>query len=209
MHMADPRRNRRAVQPRIAWTVTPNRILRCYRPWLIMLVVSLGFASARAASLSQAESADSRPVFDPVRFFSGHTRSSGVFENRAGEPTKRVRTETWGRMVGDELRMEQELFVDGEPRQRRSWRMRRLDAHHFEGTANDIIGKVRGEAYGNYFRWTFTLALKPGNSLFNVRMTQHMYLQPDGRTMVNRSTIRKLGVVVAQVTEQFRRDSSR
>jgi len=174
-----------------------------------MLVVSLGFASARAASLSPAEFADRRPVFDPVRFFSGHTRSSGVFENRAGEPTTRVRTETRGRMVGDELRMEQDLFIDGKPRQRRFWRMRRLDDHHFEGTANDIIGTVRGEARGNYFRWTFTLALKPGNPLFNVRMTQHMYLQPDGRTMLNRSTIRKLGIVVAQVTEQFRREPPR
>ncbi len=184
--------------------MTPNRILA----WLVILAVFLGCASARAASLSPAEFAGSSPAFDPMRFFTGHTRSSGVFENRAGEPTKRVRTETRGRMALGELRMEQDLFTDGEPRQHRSWRMRRLDAHHFEGTANDIIGKVRGEARGNYFRWTFTLALKPGNPLFNVRMTQHMYLQPDG-TMLNRSTIRKFGIVVAQVSEQFRREPSR
>ena len=140
-----------------------------------------------------------------MRFFTGRTSSSGVFENRAGEPTKRVRTETRGRIVADELRMEQDLFIEGEPRQHRSWRMRRLDAHHFAGTANDIVGTAPGEARGNYFTWTFTLATKPGNPLFNVRMTQHMQLQPDGRTMLNRSMIRKLGIVVVQVTEQFRR----
>jgi hypothetical protein len=36
-------------------------------------------------------------------------------------------------------------------------------------------------------------------------MSQWMYLQPDGKTMVNHSTIRKFGIVVAQVTEQFRK----
>jgi hypothetical protein len=36
-------------------------------------------------------------------------------------------------------------------------------------------------------------------------MSQRMYLQPDGKTMVNHSTIRKFGIVVAQVTEQFRK----
>ncbi len=176
------------------------RSVRCCRLWLIVLAVCAGVAVAKG------ETKLAGPPFDPIRFFTGHTRSSGVFENRAGAPTSRVRTETAGRMAGGELRIEQDLFIEGKPRQHRSWRIRRLDAHRFEGQANDIIGPVRGEAHGNHFTWTFTLAAKPGNPLYNVRMTQHMYLQPDGRTMINRSTIRKFGVLIAQVTEQFRRE---
>lgn len=179
------------------------RILSARPPWLILFAVLLSFAPAHATRLPK-EIATDGPEFDPMHFFTGHTRSTGVFENRAGAPTKRVQTETRGRMVGHELLMEQDLLVEGKPRQHRSWRMRRVDAHHFEGAANDIVGRVRGEAAGHHFHWTFTLALKPGCPLFNVRMTQHMYLQPDGRTMVNRSTIRKFGILVAQVTEQFR-----
>jgi len=30
-----------------------------------------------------------------------------------------------------------------------------------------------------------------------------MYLQPDGKTMLNHTTISKAGLVVSQVTEQF------
>lgn len=145
------------------------------------------------------------PVFDPMVFFTGHTRSWGVFENRSGEATEIIRTETWGRMAGNELRMEQDLYFSKRPRQHRSWRMHRIDAHHFEATANDLIGTARGETRGNTFVWSFTLATKPGNALYNVRMTQRMYLQSDGRTMINRDTIRKLGFVVAEVTEQFRK----
>jgi hypothetical protein len=48
-------------------------------------------------------------------------------------------------------------------------------------TANDIVGTGARHRYGQSFPRSFTLALKPGNPLFNVRMTQDMYLsrRPD------------------------------
>lgn len=149
-----------------------------------------------------------KPKFhsDPMTFFSGRTHSSGVFENRRGDPVKTVRTATWGRMVNGELQIEQDLFIGDQPRQHRSWRLRRIDATRFEGKANDIIGTAHGRLEGNTFSWSFRLASKPGNPLLNVRMTQHMYFQEDGRTMINRSSIRKFGVLITAVTEQFRRE---
>lgn len=157
------------------------------------------------AEMPVSDFADQRPVLDPAQFFSGKTSSTGVMENRGGAPMKRVTTQTIGKWEGETLHLEQELQLGGEP-QHRSWRIRKLDAHHFEATANDLVGTARGEAYGNVFHWEFTLALSPGNPLANVRMSQWMYLQPDGRTLVNHSTIRKLGLVLAQVTEQFRKE---
>lgn len=155
-------------------------------------------------SMQVAEFANQRPLLDPVTFFGGHTTSAGVMENRSGAPTQRVTTQTNGHAEGDTLRLEQDLeFSDGK-KQQRSWRIRRIDPHHFEATANDIVGTARGEAYGNAFHWSFTLALSPGNPLANVTMSQWMYLQPDGRTLINHTTIRKFGLVLAQVTEQFR-----
>jgi hypothetical protein len=146
-----------------------------------------------------------KPEFEPTRFFTGQTISFGVMENRGGAPRQTVRTETRGLWEGNILRLEQDLMVGNGKPQHRSWRIRKLDAHRYEATANDIVGLVQGEAYGNAFHWSFTLALSPGNPLANVRMSQWMYLEPDGRAMVNHSTIRKFGIVVAQVTEQFRK----
>jgi hypothetical protein len=147
-----------------------------------------------------------RPLFEPTKFFTGRTTSSGVMESREGAPMRRVQTKTLGRWEGDTLHLEQALvFSDGKT-QHRSWRIRKLDEHRYEATANDLVGIARGEAYGNAFHWSFTLALSPGNPLANVRMSQWMYLQLDGRTMINHSTIRKFGITVAQVTEEFRRE---
>lgn len=122
---------------------------------------------------------------------------------------KTVRTETRGRLVNGELLLEQDLFIADQPRQHRSWKLKKIDAMRFEGTANDIIGTAHGRLQGNTFSWSFTLSTKPGNPLFNVRMSQHMYFQEDGRTMINRTTIRKLGVLITGVTEQFRREIDR
>ncbi len=173
--------------------------------FLRLLGALTAIALTSCATMNVSQFKDLQPEFEPTRFFAGHTSSFGVMENRGGMPRQIVTTKTVGRWEGDTLRLEQDLFLgDGKP-QHRSWRIRKLDAHRYEATANDIVGTVQGEAYGNAFHWSFTLALSPGNPLANVRMSQWMYLQPDGKTMVNHSTIRKFGIVVAQVTEQFRK----
>ncbi len=160
---------------------------------------------ASCATMKISQFAEGRPRFEPTEFFTGRTHSYGVMENRSGAPKQVVTTDTIGRWEGNTLHLEQDLVLDGGKPQHRSWRIQKRDAHHFEATANDIIGTVQGEAQGNVFHWSFTLALSPGNPLANVRMSQWMYLQSDGKTMVNHSTISKFGLVVAQVTEQFRR----
>lgn len=168
---------------------------------ILLLVVMIGGTSCN--SMKPREFANAKPLFDPTQFFTGQTNSTGVMENRRGAPQQIVTTQTMGRWVGNSLHLEQNLAFSGGKKQHRSWQLRRLDAHHFEGRANDVSGPIRGEAYGNVFHWSFILMLSPGNPLMNVRMSQWMYLQPDGRTMLNHSTITKWGVVVSQVTEQF------
>ena len=166
----------------------------------------LSAALTGCASLKPSDFATSAPIFDPVKFFTGHTKSSGVLENRAGAPTQRVTTATSGHVRAGTLHLEQDLtFSDGK-KQHRTWEIRKVDTHSFVATANDVIGTIRGEAYGNAFHWQFPLALRPGNPLANVEMSQWMYLQPDGRTMINHTTIKKAGIVVGQVSEQFRRE---
>jgi hypothetical protein len=174
-------------------------------PILRLLCSSAILILSGCASMKPTAFEGQRPIFEPTKFFTGRTHSSGVMENRGGAPMRRVTTETAGRWQGDTLSLEQDLVLGDEKPQHRSWRIRKLDAHRYEATANDVVGTIQGEAHGNVFHWSFTLSLSPGNLLGNVRMSQWMYLQPDGRTMVNHSTIRKFGIVVAQVTEQFRR----
>jgi hypothetical protein len=148
--------------------------------------------------------AGSGPQMDPVRFFSGHVTSWGVIENRSGEPTARITTDCVGRPDGpDGLVMVQRLEREGQPPTQREWHMRRIAPGRFEATAGDMVGTATGEAAGRAFAWRWTLATAPGNPLLNVSMRQWMYAQDDGSVLI-RTIISKLGVILAEVTEQFR-----
>jgi Protein of unknown function (DUF3833) len=101
------------------------------------------------------------------------------------------------------LHMVQHLTLpDGSVSERR-WTLRRTGADAWQATANDMVGAAHGQAHGRVFHWSWVLATRPGNPLFNVSMSQWTYAMADG-SMVNRTQISKLGIILAEVTEQFR-----
>lgn len=142
------------------------------------------------------------PAIDPIRFFTGHVTSWGVLEDRSGQPTEIVTTDCVGVVDGDSLRMTQRLTIGQDAPVTRTWQMRRTGPSRFEATANDMVGTAAGEAAGRAFHWTWTLATSPGNDLRNVSMDQWWYLLDDG-AMLNRTTIRKAGIILAEVSEHF------
>jgi hypothetical protein len=147
-----------------------------------------------------------RPLFKPEQYFAGRTHSWGVFESRSGAPTRIIQTQTKGRWKNGELQFEQDLQIDHAKKMHRSWTLRRVGPQRYAAVGTGIVGTARGEAHGNAFHLEFTLDALPGNPLGHVRMYQWMYLQPDGVTMLNRARLTKAGVVVAEITEQFRKD---
>jgi hypothetical protein len=174
--------------------------VRRFVAWLLLLP-----AGACSEPLAPDSFARVEPRLEPDRFFEGRTRSRGVVEDRAGEPHRRFTTEAVGRRDGAVLVLTQDLTFEDAETQRRDWRLRRTDAHHYEATANVVVGVASGEAHGNAFRWRYTLALEPGAAVATVDLRHWMYLQEDGATLVNRVAITKLGFVVGQVTEYFQR----
>src|SRR5208337_490508 len=71
-------------------------------------------------------------------------------------------------------------------------------------TANDMIGTAKGQSDRRTFHWQWVWARSPGNPLMNVTMEQWMYGLRDGSALI-RTTVSKLGFIVAEVTEQFTR----
>ena len=182
-------------------TARPN-VFCCFfskKKTLLALLVLAGCDKAQPV----AHFAATAPVFDAVTFWTGHHRSWGVLENRGGAPTETVVTDCVGTPEGDDgLHMVQTLTEGDGSVQHRDWHLRRTAPGRFVATANDMVGEAHGEAAGRVFHWSWVLALEPGNPIKNVTMDQWMYLEAGG-AMLNHTTIRKLGVTVAQVSEQF------
>lgn len=172
--------------------------------FLASLIIICFFTSC--STLNPTHFENGKPVLDPVKFFGGHTHSYGVLESPGGKPTEQITTTTTGVYANGILSIEQDLHPEKGKANHRSWKLKQIDAHHVESTANDIAGTARGELYGNYFTWTFRLKIANKGLVRHVRMHQEMYLMPDGRTLLIRSIIRKFGIIVKEISEQFVKD---
>jgi hypothetical protein len=143
------------------------------------------------------------PAFDPIAFFAGHTHSWGVIEGRSGAPSEWVVTDSHGEKQGtDRLVMVQRLTFQDGTTQQRNWTLWRSGPDQFDATANDMVGPAKGTSDANIFHWQWVLARSPGNALMNVTMNQWMYRLDDGSVMI-RTTVSKLGIILAEVTEHF------
>jgi hypothetical protein len=146
----------------------------------------------------------SQPPLVLEHYFLGQTRAWGMFQDRSGELKRSFEVDINGRMVNGELVMTEDfVYNDGEKSQR-IWRIKRLDANHYEGRADDVIGVAKGVVHGRALNWTYTLALPVGKQTYHVQFDDWMYLQPDG-VLLNRARMSKFGIELGQVTLSFQK----
>ena len=173
-------------------------------PQLLRYVVSVLLVAALSgcATLQPQDFAQSNTRFELDRYFDGHSRSWGVFENTKGEPRRYFTCDNRGKRdpAGDLTLTQHFQFSDGQ-KQIRVWHIHRVDSTHWEATANDLVGIARGEGQGNAFFWEYTITLDRTNSLATVHLRQWMY-QPEGTTdLMTRLVITKFGVEIFEVSE--------
>ncbi len=133
--------------------------------------------------------------FDPTKFFAGRTRGEGTLVVRLGG-NRTISVEGTGHAEEDgSFNLNQRIkFSDGTI-ETRTWRLRRMDASHLTGILSDARGGVSAETKGNLFHLRY-LMRQPA-----VYMEQWMYLQPDGRSVVNIAQVTVLGVLWARLSE--------
>jgi len=137
-------------------------------------------------------------------FFLGHTRASGIFEDRFGNLRRQFEVDITGAVDGDTLTLDEHfIFADGET-DRRVWTIRRIDETTYEGTADDVIGIAEGKVFGNALNWTYQIDLAIGERSLRVRFDDWLFLQPNG-VLINRARVTKFGFEVGQVTLFFQR----
>ena len=133
----------------------------------------------------------------PERFFAGETEGRGklTMRGRAARPfkvTSRGSNESDG-----SFRLEQTVaYEDGEI-VRRMWHMRALDGRTYTGSLSDASGETQGTIEGNAFHLRY-LVRQPA-----IYMEQWLYLQDDGRTVMNQAEVTILGIPWARLEERI------
>jgi catechol 2,3-dioxygenase-like lactoylglutathione lyase family enzyme len=169
-------------------------------------VLSVAITCAIACSMSGCLSASpfhtqtaAAPQFEPEAFFRGATHGVGTLEQR-GKAGRKLHVEGTGRWGADSVfRLDQKVVYDDGTTESRTWFLHRKGAQDYTGSLSDASGTIDGKADGNFFHLSY-LVRQPA-----VYMDQVMYLQPDGRTVLNVATVSVLGVPWARLSETITR----
>ncbi|MDP2239558.1 MAG: DUF3833 domain-containing protein [Burkholderiales bacterium] len=147
-----------------------------------------------------------KPVLDLAQYFNGTIDGWGVFQDRSGKVVKRFYVKIDAGWQGNTGTLDEDFsYADGST-SRRVWTITKLDAHTYEGRADDVVGVATGTAYGNALRWTYVLRLPVDGKVYDVDFDDWMYLMDD-KVMLNRSVMSKFGFRLGDLTLSFARRS--
>ncbi|MCG2585059.1 DUF3833 domain-containing protein [Massilia sp. TS11] len=162
------------------------------------LAVLLGGCSAVSVERYRAET----PLFSPARYLNGTLDAWGMVQDRSGLVTKRFHAVIAARWDGPRGVLEESFeWADGS-RSQRTWTLQMLPDGRVSGRAEDVVGEAIGEVAGNAFHWRYVLAVPVDGKVWNLDVDDWMF-QMDEKVMLNRSTLRKWGLDVGEVTLAF------
>ncbi len=143
-----------------------------------------------------------KPVLELRDYFNGTLDAYGVFTDRSGKVVKRFTVVMKGTWSGDDGVLDEDFVYSDGTKQKRIWRLKRLDNGKYSGAADDVVGSASGEQSGNAFNWTYTMSLPVDGKVYEVQFDDWMYLVTD-KVMLNKATMSKFGWRLGEVTLSF------
>lgn len=164
------------------------------------LGVSLVGLSGCSVSVEGNDYKAVQPAFDLEQFFDGDVKAWGIVQNRSGEVVQRFIVDIAGNVEGDTLTLDEKFeYGVGEGPTERVWTIVKQSDNTFVGSATDIEGPAKGTSYGNAFNFHYEMDLPVDDTTYAVTFDDWFWAF-DENTMMNRSYIRKFGIVMAEVT---------
>lgn len=169
-----------------------------------LIVFSLSLFLMGCSTMKPQDFATAEPKFNLFDYFNGETKAWGIFEDRFGTVRRQFQVDINGTIDGDTITLDERFdYSDGEKDQR-IWRIKKLSDNTYEGRADDIIGTASGVSSGNALNWAYTMALKVGDSTYNVKFDDWMFLQ-EGDVLINRARVTKWGIDLGEVSLFFKK----
>jgi hypothetical protein len=173
--------------------------------WFVL--ASVLFISGCGIAIDGKDYQRNLPVLDPTTFFNGKVTGWGIVQDRSGNVIQQFKVkldgafDSQGQLVLDEV-FEYQI---GEGLKTRQWIITKEgSATSYKGQASDILGVATGETFGNALQWRYEMDLPVDGSTYRVTFDDWMWQFNDG-SVINRSYIKKFGVVFAEVTIFFQK----
>ena len=138
-------------------------------------------------------------------YLTGDVKAWGVLQNRSGKVTRQFSADLNGTWDGKKLILKEKFYWDDGEIQDREWTITKIDEHNYEGTAGDVVGKAKGYSYGPAFKFEYVLLVPVKGREMKITFDDWIFKQDD-RVAINRATMTKFGIKVAELTVVFVKD---
>jgi hypothetical protein len=164
---------------------------------LTALLFTAGCSSGQIKTYEQ-----NTPTLSIEEYFSGKIAAFGILQDWQGKVTKRFRVAMEGTWQGEKGILKEHFHYDDGKEQAREWHWEKTDAHHFIGTADDVVGVAKGTQHGNAIYLRYTLKVPVDGKIIELDFDDRMYLI-EGNVVLNKVKMKKFGFTVAELTISF------
>ena len=148
---------------------------------------------------------NTEPQIKIEEYFEGKVKAWGLLQNRSGKVTRQFKADMRGKFQNGILILEEDFYwTDGE-KQKRTWKIEKLDENSYKGTAPDVVGNARGFQYGSAFKFEYDLLIPFKSKNIKVTFDDWIFKQ-DEKVAINRATLTKFGFKVGELTVFFLKD---
>ena len=144
--------------------------------------------------------------FEITRFLEGRTVAWGIVEDRFGTLRRRFRVEMNGYWEGGCFVLDECFTYDMGEAETGRWIVMPRESGQFSATCDDCIGSAEGECVGDAILMSYRFRLTVGDHKIVVKFADRFYRVAEDMA-VNRATISKWGVKLAELYIFFKRES--
>jgi len=171
----------------------------------ILSIIFLTILTGCANKMKPTDFRDQKPRLIIEDYLSGTVKAWGALQNRSGKVTRQFKADLNGKWDGSQLVLDEVFnWTDGE-KQTRQWTILKINEHNYEGTASDVVGKAKGYSYGPAFKFEYVLLVPVKGKNIKITFDDWIFMQ-DERVAINRATMTKFGIKVAELTVMFVKD---
>ena len=172
---------------------------------LLSFILILLLNNCSGSNMKPIDFKGQKPRLIIENYLSGHVKAWGILQNRSGKVTRQFSANLNGAWDGKQLILDEKFnWSDGEV-QTRQWKIKKNDNHNYEGTAGDVVGKAKGYSYGPAFKFEYVLLVPIKGKEIKITFDDWIFLQDD-KVAINRATMTKFGIKVAELTVFFQKD---
>ena len=120
---------------------------------------------------------NTEPTLLIEEYFDGKVKAWGILQDRSGKVTRQFKADLVGSFNENVITLDEDFYwTDGE-KQKRTWKINKIDDNNYVGTAPDVVGEATGVQYGSAFKFKYDLMVPFKNKNIKISFDDWIFKQ--------------------------------